>query len=151
MNRIPFILACSLSLACAQEIITLEKIDVQANTQTLEERKENSIAKRIVSGSELTQYGDINALEILKRTPGVTIPEGKRKKGAPGKGYTKVLIDGEEVSTSSKRQGSPLENISPDMIERIEVMTNGSAEYSAEAMGGIVNIILKKPKSEGQT
>ncbi|MDD5118702.1 MAG: TonB-dependent receptor [Sulfuricurvum sp.] len=145
------LLTCSFSLACAQEILQLDKIEVHDTVQTLEERKENSIAKRIIRGEELTQYGDQNALEILKRTPGVTIPEGKTKKGAPGKGYTVVLIDGEDASTGSKRSPSPLEQISPDMIERIEVMTNGSAEYTAEAMGGIVNIVLKKPKSQGAT
>ncbi|MDD2730468.1 TonB-dependent receptor [Malikia sp.] len=141
----------SISSVCAQEILQLDKIEVQDTVQTLEERKENSIAKRIIRGEELTQYGDQNALEILKRTPGVTIPEGKTKKGAPGKGYTVVLIDGEDASTGSKRSPSPLEQISPDMIERIEVMTNGSAEYTAEAMGGIVNIVLKKLKSQGAT
>lgn len=146
----PLILfTCSLSLACAQEIIQLDKISVEDTYSVIEERKENSIAKRIIKGEELTQYGDMNALEILKRTPGVTISEGKGKKGAPGKGYTKVLIDGEEVS--STKRGNPLEHISPDLIERLEVMTNGSAEYSAESMGGIVNIVLKKPSSEGKT
>jgi outer membrane receptor for ferrienterochelin and colicins len=137
--------------ANAQEVISLEKIEVEANTATLEERRDHSIAKRIVSGTELTQYGDLNALEILRRTPGVSIPEGKGQKGSPGKGYTVVMIDGEEASTGSKRRGNPLEQISSDMIERIEVMTNGSAEYTAESMGGIVNIILKKPKSQGLT
>lgn len=137
------------SFSYAQETISMEKIQVEANTVEIESRKEDSIAKRIVTGSQLTQYGDLNALEILKRTAGVSIPDGS-KKGAPGKGYTKVLVDGEEVSTSSKRRGSVLEQISPDMIERIEVISNGSAEYTAEAMGGIVNIILKKPKSDGK-
>lgn len=116
---------------------------------TLEERKESSISKRIIKAQELAQYGDLNALEMLKRTPGVTIAAGRKKGGAPGKGYTQVLVDGEEVSTSSSRRNSPLEQISPDMIERVEIMTNGSAEYSAEAIGGIVNIVLKKPKSDG--
>lgn len=150
---IPIALTSSLAFTavCAQEAITLEKIQVEAKAIALEERHESSIAKRIISAEELTQYGDMNALEILKRTPGVTIPEGKAKKSAPGKGYTVVLIDGEEASTGSKRSVSPLEQISPDRIERIEVMTNGSAEYTAESMGGIVNIILKKPKSEGLT
>lgn len=150
---IPIILTSALAATavCAQEVITLEKIQVEEKGIALEERHESSIAKRIISGEELTQYGDLNALEILKRTPGVTIPEGKGKKSAPGKGYTVVLIDGEEVSTGSKRSTSPLEQISPDRIERIEVMTNGSAEYTAESMGGIVNIILKKPKSQGAT
>ena len=146
----PLILfTCTLSLSCAQEIIQLDKIEVEETYNVIEERKENSIAKRIIKGEELTQYGDMNALEMLKRTPGVTISEGKGKKGSPGKGYTKVMIDGEEVS--STKRGNPLEHISPDMIERLEVMTNGSAEYSAESMGGIVNIVLKKPSSEGKT
>lgn len=152
MKHIPLIMACTLSAVCAQEVLTLEKIDIQESAETLEARKENSIAKRIVTGAELAQYGDINALELLKRTPGVTIPDGKKKGGAPGKGYTKVLIDGEEVSAAARRGGSSaLEQISPDMIERIEIMTNGSAEYTAEAMGGVVNIVLKKPTEESKT
>lgn len=142
------LLSCTLSLVCAQEIHSLEKIEVQEDVMTLEERKENSISKRIIKSEELAQYGDLNALEMLKRTPGVTIAAGK-KGGVPGKGYTKVLVDGEEVSTNSNRRNSPLEQISPDMIERVEIMTNGSAEYSAESIGGIVNIVLKKPKSDG--
>lgn len=135
----------------AEEIIALEKIQVEANTAILEERRDHSIAKRIINGAELIQYGDLNALEMLKRTPGVTIAEGRGQKGSPGKGYTVVMIDGEETSTGSKRRGNPLEQITSDMIERIEVMTNGSAEYTAESMGGIVNIILKKPKAQGVT
>lgn len=134
----------------AEEVMMLEKIQVEENAGTLEERRDHSLAKRIINGQELTQYGDLNALEILKRTPGVSIPEGKQK-GSPGKGYTVVLIDGEEASPGSKRRGNPLEQISSDMIERIEVMTNGSAEYTAESMGGIVNIVLKKPKAQGLT
>lgn len=139
-----------ISFSHAQETVSMEKIQVEADSAAaIESRKEDSISKRIVTGSQLTQYGDLNALEILKRTAGVSIPDGT-KKGAPGKGYTKVLVDGEEVSTSTRRRGSVLEQISPDMIERIEVMSNGSAEYTAEAMGGIVNIVLKKPKSDGK-
>ncbi|MDP3301039.1 MAG: TonB-dependent receptor [Sulfuricurvum sp.] len=145
-----FIPSLLLSFSYAQETVSMETIQVEANaTAAIESRKENSISKRIVTGSQLTQYGDLNVLEILKRTAGVTIPDGT-KKGAVGKGYTKVLVDGEEVSTSSRHRGSVLEQISPDMIERMEVMSNGSAEYTAEAMGGIVNIILKKPKSDGK-
>jgi len=149
ITRPLILLTCTLSLACAQEILQLDKISIEETYSVIEERKENSIAKRIIKGEELSQYGDMNALEMLKRTPGVSIAEGKGKKGAPGKGYTKVLIDGEEIS--STKRGNPLEHLSPDMIERLEVMTNGSAEHSAESMGGIVNIVLKKPASEGKT
>ncbi|MDO9208556.1 MAG: TonB-dependent receptor [Sulfuricurvum sp.] len=140
-----------ISSVCAQEIVTLEKIQIAEVYTAIDERRDNSIAKRIINGEELTQYGDSNALEILRRTPGVTIPSGKGPAAAPGKGYTVVMIDGEATSTGTSKRVSPLEQISPDMIERIEVMTNGSAEYTAESMGGIVNIVLKKPKAEGRT
>ncbi len=149
---IPILVTTGLSFASlyAEETLSLEKIQVEEHVDTMEERRDNSIAKRFISGEELTQYGDLNALEILKRTPGVSIADGKNKKSSPGKGYTVVLIDGEEAPSGSKR-GNPLEQIAPDMIERIEIMTNGSAEYTAESMGGIVNIVLKQPKSKGQT
>lgn len=140
-----------ISSVCAQEIVTLDKIQIAEEYTAIDERRDNSIAKRIINAEELTQYGDANALEILRRTPGVTIPNGKGAASAPGKGYTVVMIDGEATSTGSSRRVSPLEQISPDMIERIEVMTNGSAEYTAESMGGIVNVVLKKPKAEGRT
>lgn len=140
-----------ISSVCAQEIVTLEKIQIAEDYTAIDERRDNSIAKRIIKAEELTQYGDSNALEILRRTPGVTIPNGKGPASAPGKGYTVVMIDGEATSTGTSKRASPLEQISPDMIERIEVMTNGSAEYTAESMGGIVNVVLKKPKAEGRT
>lgn len=148
---IPLLLVSSISIskALAVEVITLEKIQIEDHAEVMDERRDHSLAKRIIKASELTQYGDLNALEILKRTPGVSIPEGKGQK--VGKGYTTVLIDGEEASAGSKRRGNPLEQIASEMIERIEVMTNGSAEYTAESMGGIVNIVLKKPKAQGQT
>lgn len=149
IHRPLILLACSFSFICAEEILQLDKISVEETYSVIEERKDASIAKRIIKGEELTQYGDMNALEMLKRTPGVTISDGKGKKGAPGKGYTKVLIDGEEVS--STKRGNPLEQINPEMIERLEIMTNGSAEYTAESMGGIVNIVLKKPSSDTKT
>lgn len=149
--RMIFASTAMISSVCAQEIVTLEKIQIAEEYTAIDERRDNSIAKRIIKAEELTQYGDANALEILRRTPGVTIPNGKGDASAPGKGYTVVMIDGEATSTGTSKRVSPLEQIFPDMIERIEVMTNGSAEYTAESMGGIVNVVLKKPKAEGRT
>jgi len=150
MNQRLLIAALLASSVYAEETVVLEKIQIAEDYTAIDERRDNSIAKRIIKGMELTQYGDTNALEILRRTPGVTIPAGKGNKSAPGKGYTVVMIDGEATSTGTSKRVSPLEQISPDMIERIEVMTNGSAEHTAESMGGIVNVVLKKPKADGR-
>lgn len=129
----------------------LEGIEIKGDALPIQERKESSIAKKVVSATELEHYGDLNMLDILRRLPGVNIPETKKGKSQPGKGYTKILVEGEEVPAGSRRRPSPLEQLSADMVEKIEIMTNGSAEHTAEAMGGIVNIILKSPSSTSQT
>lgn len=150
MNQRLLIAVLLASSVYAEETVVLEKIQIAEDYTLIDERRDSSIAKRIIKGTELTQYGDTNALEILRRMPGVTIPSGKGNQSAPGKGYTVVMIDGEMTSTGTSKRISPLEQISPDMIERIEVMTNGSAEHTAESMGGIVNVVLKKPKADGR-
>lgn len=70
-----------------------------------------------------------------------------------GSGSTLVLVDGRRVTSSGNgnkatdtRQGFvDLNTIPLGMIERIEVITDGaSAIYGADAVAGVINIILKK-------
>jgi iron complex outermembrane receptor protein len=70
-----------------------------------------------------------------------------------GAGSTLVLVDGRRVAQSGNgnratdtRQGFvDLNTIPLGMIERIEVITDGaSAIYGADAVAGVINIILKK-------
>lgn len=63
---------------------------------------------------------------------------------------TLVLVNGRRVAIDSiigSSNGKPFVNIceiAPDAIERIEVLTDGaSAIYGSDAIGGVVNIILK--------
>lgn len=60
---------------------------------------------------------------------------------------TLVLLNGRRLSNSSFSDGAAvdLNTIPVAMIERIEVLKDGaSAIYGADAIGGVVNIILKK-------
>lgn len=70
-----------------------------------------------------------------------------------GSGSTLVLVDGRRTAQSGNgnrstdtRQGFvDLNTIPIGMIDRIEVITDGaSAIYGADAVGGVINIILKK-------
>lgn len=70
-----------------------------------------------------------------------------------GSGSTLVLVDGRRVSQSSignaatdSRQGFVNLNTIPlGMVDRVEVITDGaSAIYGADAVAGVVNIVLKK-------
>jgi outer membrane receptor for ferrienterochelin and colicins len=94
---------------------------------------------------------------LLGRLPGVTggiSPTGAMSKitirGLPDN-YTLVLVDGRRVGNSRDISYRPdlgrqdLNWISPDMIERIEVVRGPmSSLYGSDAMGGVINIITRK-------
>jgi vitamin B12 transporter len=53
-----------------------------------------------------------------------------------------ILVNGNPVSWRGKYN---LEAIAVDNIERVEIVkSGGSVLYGSEAMGGVINIILKK-------
>lgn len=56
-----------------------------------------------------------------------------------GNGYTQVLIDGERPPP-----GFSIDNLSPELVERIEIIRAATAEYSTQAVAGTVNIVMKK-------
>ncbi|MBC8395337.1 MAG: TonB-dependent receptor, partial [Candidatus Marinimicrobia bacterium] len=60
-----------------------------------------------------------------------------------------VLIDGKPSGLTHGDRRSMVDNIPAAMIERVEVITNPSAKYDPDGMGGIINIILKRGKFEG--
>ncbi|MBX7121709.1 MAG: TonB-dependent receptor [Opitutaceae bacterium] len=85
-------------------------------------------------------------------SPGQTGVSGVSLRGL-GAGSTLVLVDGRRVAkspfgnrSSDSQQGFvDLNGIPLGMVDRIEVITDGSsAIYGADAVGGVVNIILKK-------
>lgn len=121
----------------------LDKVVVRASSGR-DERRESSANKTVVTGDDLTRYGDSNVADVLKRLPGITIngsagrdPE-IRMRGL-GSGYTLVLINGEPTAP-----GFSVDSISPDLIERIEVSRSAVADRSAQAIAGSINVILKQ-------
>jgi len=55
-----------------------------------------------------------------------------------GGGYTQILVDGERVP-----RGFSLDDLSPDQIERIEILRAPTAETGARAIAGSINIITR--------
>ncbi len=82
--------------------------------------------------------------EVLRRLPGVSTPGRPGRGGAPrlrglGGGYTQLLIDGERVPP-----GFSLESLTPEQIERIEILRAPTAETGARAIAGTINIITRE-------
>ncbi len=110
----------------------------------VQERRQSTAAKIIIGREEIDRFGDSTLGDVLKRLPGVTI-QGRPGRGGAirlrglGNGYTQILLDGERVPP-----GFSLDSITPDQIERIEILRAPTAETGAQAIAGTINIITRE-------
>ena len=109
---------------------------------------ELSLDKRIFNvGKDLANAGG-TASDILRNIPSVAV-DVEGNVSLRGSNSVRILIDGKPSGLVSFKGGAGLQQLQGSLIEKIEVITNPSARYEAEGMGGVINIILKKEKSEG--
>lgn len=90
----------------------------------------------------------LSASELLESIPSVEVDQDGGV-SLRGDSSVTVWINGKDSGLTADNQGSILEQIPADNIERIEVITNPSAKYSPEGTAGIINIVLKKDRRGG--
>ena len=123
----------------------VEAVEITGKNSATEERRNSSAAKIIITREDLEQYGDSNLGEAMRRLPGVTTGGRPGRPGAPtmrgmGGGFTQILLDGQRIPP-----GFSVEQITPDQVERIEILRAPTAETGARAIAGTINIILREP------
>ena len=108
-------------------------------------RIEYKIDKKIVNVSQDIMSAGSSAVSVLENTPSVQVDiEGNVS--LRGTSNFTVLIDGRP----SVLEGSDaLQQIPASSIEHIEIITNPSAKYDPDGVGGIINVVMKKQKSPG--
>lgn len=127
----------------------LTRVEVKGSSNAYDARRDDTASKIVVNHDEMVKYGDTSVVEVLKRVPGITISGSNRntevRMRGLGNGYTQILIDGERAPP-----GFAIDSLSPDVIERIEVLRVAVAEFSTQAIAGTINIVLKKAVKVGQ-
>jgi ferric enterobactin receptor len=123
---------------------TLDEVTVQAEKSSME----LSLDKRVFNvGKDLANAGG-TAVDILTNVPSVAV-DVEGNVSLRGSGNVRILIDGKPSGLVSIKGASGLAQLQGSMIERVEIITNPSARYEAEGMGGVINIVLKKERKEG--
>lgn len=109
----------------------------------VQERRQSTAAKIIIGREEIDRFGDATLGDVLKRLPGITI-QGRAGRGGAirmrglGSGYTQILLDGERIPP-----GFSLDSLTPEQVERIEILRAPTAETGARAIAGTINIITR--------
>lgn len=136
-------------------IQTNELLEVMVVTGTRTERVLSSLPlpMTIITSAEIAKTGVTRLNEILNEQTGIIlIPDESGFEGIQMQGldsaYTMVLIDG--LPLVGRSAGVlDLSRVSVGNIERIEIVKGASsALYGSEAMGGVINVITKKPKKD---
>ncbi len=89
-----------------------------------------------------------NALELLRKAPGVVVDNNDRLM-LVGKSGVKVYIDGRQSILTGDDLANYLKSLQSTQIEAIEVITQPSSRYEASGNAGIINIRLIKDMSLG--
>ncbi len=157
MNRIPraaavavFCLALPFG-AAAQSAAPLNDVTVTA-TRTPVALNDALAQTLVIDRQEIEDSGATDVAGVLRRYTGLEVT----RLGGPGQpaslfirggnsNYTVVLVDGVRVSDGTSGL-APLADISPEMVDHIEVVEGPRATlYGSDAIGGVINIITRQP------
>jgi len=109
---------------------------------------ETKIDKTIVNVDASPTSAGATALEVLEKSPGVTV-DNDGNISLRGKAGVIVMIDGKPTYLSSADLGNMLKNMPASQLDQIEIMTNPSARFDASGNSGVINIKTKKGKNAG--
>ncbi|PLX34770.1 MAG: hypothetical protein C0605_12510 [Hyphomicrobiales bacterium] len=127
------------------EIIVLDTI-VVSTSRSQEQLRETPNAVSLVSKKEVEEVNFLDSRkELLSRIPGNSMVRNLRIP-IGGKNYTINLVDGLAVRGLGRGTNTFVDESNPFDIERVEVIKGpASSLYGSNAVGGVINIISRKP------
>ena len=140
------------------EATTLDRIQVTGSRLSRADI-EGASPVIVIDREDIDATGDVSVAEVLRDSTFSSFGNFRPQSGSSaqslatinlrglGSGRTLVLVDGRRAPTNpmAASAGTDLNAIPLAAVERIEILTDGaSAVYGSDAIGGVVNIILRK-------
>ncbi|MGI4875848.1 MAG: outer membrane beta-barrel protein [Janthinobacterium lividum] len=123
----------------------LQEVVVQGRPPILEQHADRTV----VNVDRLNSAGD-NALEVLKKAPGITLDKDDQVVYR-GSGSVLVLLDGKQTYLSGEALSTYLKSLPASAISQIELLPNPPASLDAGGTAGVINIRTKRGTRPGLT
>jgi len=129
---------------------------VVAATKTHLPKQKILIPLTVLNAEDIALSGANNLSEILRFIAGIDVTSN----GGPGQiasifmqgsnsNHTLILINGIKINDSATGVAA-IQNIHPDLIEKIEIIkAPRTSLYGSNAVGGVINVITKQPTKTG--
>jgi outer membrane receptor protein involved in Fe transport len=112
---------------------------------------DSSIDRRSYTVGKDIQGANGSIADVLRNIPSVDV-DLQGNVSLRGDPHVTILVDGKPTSLfNGPGGGQTLQQVPASQYERIEVMTNPSAAFSANGSGGIINLITRKNRTNGVT
>ncbi len=144
------IVLASAAPALGADIAAADNIVVTA-TRTETALSDTAVPVTVITREDIELSLATDLAELLRFEAGLDIA----RNGGPGQvtslftrgtesNHTLILIDGVRINPGTLG-GAALQNIAPELIERIEIVKGArSALYGSDAIGGVINIITRR-------
>lgn len=133
------------SLQISEKEMQLEVVTVSAKKPMFEQKIDRMV---INVASSITNAGS-TALEVLMRSPGITVNQQNNTLSMNGKEGVAVMLNGKLSRMPIDALVQMLAGMSASNIEKIELITTPPANMDAEGNAGFINIVLKKNTQYG--
>ena len=147
-------------LLCTNMFATTQLADVVITAKTKSEVIDTAGSFTIISAKEIKESNASSIQNILEETVGLNVTANSRsingRKNITFRGmnpeHTAILINGRRVSNTDAQIGHSdfqYNWIPMDAIEKIEIVRGPmSSLYGSKALGGVVNVITKRPMNK---
>lgn len=131
-------------LYMAEDAKQLKEVTVTGQRATMKlevDRKSFDVGQLISNAGQA-------ASDVLDNVPSIEV-DNDGNVSLRGNSSVEVWINGKASGLTSDNRAQILQQLPAESIERIEVIDNPSAKFSAEGSAGIINIVLKKDRKAG--
>ncbi len=141
----------SLNIDITQKLAMPLFLQLEVSTQRLQEIEisetqqgyKTKVDKTVIVPDSVMLKGAFNAVGLAKRIPLLKVDKSTQSISIQGSRNTLILINGNYSGANLNPA-----NIMANNIERIEIVSNPSAQYDSE-VGGVINIVTKREPEQG--